>query len=191
MYADMNGESAQPTANSRGKRLLIGLTWGLIQLVILCALFFAGGVAAGYLAIDVFSGRGTNTMVPAGFAVGVIAALVVNHSARIWLQRLRLRGLRVHGVAVEAEVVDLDREYTASTRGPGSTKYSALVRWTDPATGVSCQGEHRYRFSGQGSRRLETACAHGAKVPVYYPPGRPSRFIIDIPFAPSMADFFL
>lgn len=190
----MNGEPSQTAANSRRRRLLIGLAWALIQLVILCALLFAGGVAAGYLAIDVFSGHGVNgvsSAVPIGFAAGAITALVVNHSARIWLQRLRLRGLRAQGVAVPAEVVDLGRKYTASTRGPGSTRYIALVRWTDPATGVSWQGERRYRFSGRGSRRLEAACANGAKVPVYYPPGRPSRFIIDIPFAPTMADFFL
>lgn len=187
----MNGEPAQPTANSRRKRLLIGLAWSLIQLMILFALLFAGGVAAGYLAIDVFSGHGANSTALIGIAVGVIAALVVNHKARIWLQCSRLRGLRVQGVAVEAKVVDLDRKYAASSRGPGSTRYVALVRWTDPATGVSWQGERRYRFSGRGSNRLEAACADGAKVPVCYPPGRPSRFIIDIPFAPTMADFFL
>jgi hypothetical protein len=39
--------------------------------------------------------------------------------------------------------------------------------------------------------RLEAAFTYGAKVPVYYPPGRPSRFVIDVPFAPTMADFFL
>ena len=61
----------------------------------------------------------------------------------------------------------------------------------DPVTGVSWKGERRYRFWGRGSKRLEAAFAYGAKVPVYYPPGRPSRFIIDVPFAPTMADFFL
>jgi hypothetical protein len=41
----MNGEPAQPTANSPLKRVLIGLAWGLIQLMILSALFFWGMVA--------------------------------------------------------------------------------------------------------------------------------------------------
>jgi hypothetical protein len=187
----MNGEPAELAANSSGKRQLIGLVWGLTQLVILCVLFFAGGVAGGYLGTDVLSGHGTNGLVVTGFAVGVIAALAVNHNARIWLQRLRLRGLRARGVAVEAEVVNFNRSYTPSTRGPGSTRYVVLAGWTDPATGAGWQGERLYRFSGRGSRRLERACADGAKVPVYYPAGRPSRFIIDIPYAPTMADFFM
>jgi hypothetical protein len=187
----MHVEPARPTADSRRRRVLIGLAWGLVQLVILCALFFAGGVAAGYLELDVFSGRGANSLVLLGFAAGVAAALAVNHSARIWLQRWRLRRLRVHGVAVEAEVVHLGQHYTPASRGPGTTRYAVRVRWTDPVTGGGWQGERKYRFTGRGSRRLEAACTYGAKVPVYYPPGRPSRFIIDIPFAPTMADFFL
>jgi hypothetical protein len=187
----MNGEPAQIDADSGGKRLLIGLAWGLIQVAILFVLLFAGGVAAGYLATDVFGGHGVNSTVLIGIAVGVIAGLVVDHRARPWLQRFRLRGLRLHGVSVQAEVVRLDRQYAASGRGPGATRYVVHVRWQDPATGVASQGERRYRFSGRGSRRLQAACADGAKVPVYYPPGRPSRFIIDIPFAPTMADFFL
>lgn len=187
----MNGEPAELTANSSGKRQLIGLAWGLTQLVILAVLFLAGGVAGGFLATDVFSGHGANGLVLTGFGAGVIAALAVNHNARIWLQRLRLRRLRTRGVAVQAEVLDLSRRYTPSTRGPGSTRYMVRAGWTDPATGVSWQGERVFRFSGWGSRRLERACADGAKVPVYYPPGRPSRFIIDIPFAPTMADFFM
>lgn len=187
----MSGEPAQPTANSRPKRVLIGLAWGLIQLVILAVLFFAGMLAAGYLSIDAFGGRGTNALVETGFTAGIVAAVVVNHSARSWLQRWRLRGLRFRGVAVKAEVVDLGRQYTASTRGPGTTRYKVLVRWREPVTGVSWQGERRYRLWGRGSRRLEAACADGARIQLYYPPGRPSRFIIDIPFAPTMADFFL
>jgi hypothetical protein len=45
----MNGEPVQTAANSRGRRVLIGLAWGLVQLAILFALLFAGGVTAGYL----------------------------------------------------------------------------------------------------------------------------------------------
>ncbi|HLH58664.1 MAG TPA: hypothetical protein VKV33_05865 [Streptosporangiaceae bacterium] len=187
----MKTESAWSAASSRRNRLLIGLAWGLIQLVIMAALFLGGGVVAGYLALDVFSGRGANSIALIGFAVGVAAAVTVNHRARIWLQRLRLRGLRIRGVAVEAEVGFLGYEYTASSRGPGRARYVARVSWTDPATGVRWKGERWYRCWGRGSKGLEAAFAHGAKVPVYYPPGRPSRFLIDVPFAPTMADFFL
>lgn len=187
----MKTEPAQPLANSRLRRLLISLAWGLIQLVILFGLLFGGGVLAGYLALDVFSGHGANSIALLGLAAGVAAALAVNHSARMWLQRLRLRRLRVRGVAAEAEVGLLGYQYSASSRGPGRASYTARVGWTDPATGARWKGERRYHFWGRESKRLEAVFTYGARVPVYYPPGRPSRFIIDVPFAPAMADFFL
>jgi hypothetical protein len=187
----MKAEPAHATADSRRNRLLTCLVWCLIQAVITVVLMFATAVAAGYLALDVFSGHGISSMVPAGLLAGAIAALAVNHNARTWLQRLRLRGLRVRGVAVEAQAGLLGYQYTPSSRGPGTARYIARVSWTDPVTGVSWKGERRYRFWGRGSKRLEAAFAYGAKVPVYYPPGRPSRFIIDVPFASTMADFFL
>lgn len=187
----MDVDAARPIVDSERKRVLIGLAWDLTQLALGVVLFFAGGVAAALLAVYVFSGHGIGLIVPVGFGTGVAIALVVNRSARIWLQRLRLRGLRAGGVTVKAEVTNLDREHTSAGRRPGSTRYTVLVRWTDPATGRGCQGERRYRFTGKGSSGLESACAHGARVSVLYPPGRPSRFIIDIPFTPTMPDFFL
>lgn len=183
---------AQPTAGSRRGRLLVGLAWGLIQVVIVCVLFFAGLLAAGYLSTDALSGRGANTLAPVGFCVGAGAGLWVNHRARNWLQRLRLRGLRTRGVVADAEVVKLGSEYTPNPTGAGfgTTRCTVLVSWRDPVTGSGWRGECRYRFWGR-SRRLELACPPGARVPVYYPAGRPSRFIIDIPFAPTMADVLL
>jgi hypothetical protein len=187
----VRSETIRLAATSRRHRLLIGLAWGLAQLVILAGLVFAGAVAAGYLAVDVFSSHGVDSIVPAGLGAGAIGALAVNHSARGWLQRLRLRGLRVRGVAVEARAGALGYSYAASGRGPGTVRYIARVSWTDPGTGVSWRGERRYRFWGDDSKPLEAAFAIGAKVRVYYPAGRPSRFVIDVPFAPTMADLFL
>lgn len=187
----MDVDAARPIVDSGRKRQLIGLAWDLTQLAIGVVLFFTGGVVAALLAVYVFSGHGIGLVVPVGFGLGVTVALVVNHGVPSWLQRLRLRGLRTGGVRVKAEVTDLDRKHTAAGLRPGSTRYTVLVRWTDPSTGRGCQGERRYRFMGKGSSGLESACAQRATVSVLYPPGRPSRFIIDIPFAPTMPDFFL
>lgn len=179
----------QQIAVSRGKRVLLGLAWGLVQLVIAAVLLFFGGVAGGELAVHVFAWHGVNTLVPLGFVAGVVVAMLINHSARGWVRRLRLRGLRRRGTAVDAEVVHLSRRYISNPRGgPGSTVYVVLVQWTEPVTGAGWRGERTYRFWGRGSRRFEAACADDAKVAVSYPPGRPSRFVIDVPFAPTMAD---
>lgn len=174
---------------SRGKRVLIGLAWGLGQLVILGVLFFCGLLAGGLLGVYVFGSQDVSGLVDLGFVAGIVAAIAVNHSARIWLQRLRLRGLRRRGTAVDATVVSLNGHYTSNPRGgPGNTYCTVLVGWTDPVTGASWKGERLYRFWGSAPRGFRAACADGAKVGVYYPPGRPSRFVIDIPFAPTMAD---
>jgi hypothetical protein len=118
---------------------------------------------------------------------GIAAALVASHRARGWLMRLRLRGLRVRGVQANAVVVTCDWDMS-SGRGLAIARYTVLVRWVDPAAGVPRQGSRRYHFVGLGSPGFEAACPHGAIVPVLYPPSRPSRFIIDVPFAPVMAD---
>jgi len=35
---------------------------------------------------------------------------------------------------------------------------------------------------------MEAACARGKQVGLYFPANHPARFVIDIPFAPTMAD---
>lgn len=174
-----------PITDSVGRRVLVNLTWGLIQLMILATLFFAGGLMTAFV-----SGPAVNTAVPLGLIAGAIAGIAVNHKGRSWLQRLRLRGLRVHGVAVEAEVIDRDYTHTYAGHGVTVSNYIVVVRWTDPVTGRICQGKRQYHFLGLDSPGLESACAHGARVPVYYPAGRPSRFVIDIPYIPTMTDCF-
>lgn len=179
----------QQIAVSRGRRVLISLAWGLVQLVITATLFFFGGVAGGGLAVHVFDWRGLDTLLPLGFVAGVVIALWINHSARGWVRRLRLLGLRRQGTAVDATVLYLIGHYISNPRaGPGIDTYVLAAQWTDPVTGATWEGQRTYRFRGRAPRRFKAACADGAKVGVYYPPGRPSRFVIDIPFAPTMAD---
>jgi hypothetical protein len=178
---------AQPVKDPRARRLLIGLTWVLLRVGILIALFRAGAMLAVLLVTGVFGGHGAGPAAAVGMLGGIAVALVASHRARDWLMRLRLRRLRVTGVTAKAVVVTRDWDMS-STCGLTIAKYTVLVRWMDPATGVSWQGNRRYYFVGLGSQRFEAACSHGAIVAVLYPPNRPSSFIIDVPFAPVMAD---
>ena len=182
-------ETAHAAVISVSRRVLIGLLWGLVQAVAVFVLLFAGGVAAAYLDESAAAGLPvSSSAVLVGLAAGVAAGLFVNHKARIWLQEFRLRRLRGGGVSVQATVRRLDRQYIPYKIG--TTRYVVHVQWQDPATGDRWQGERRYRFSGRGSRRLEASCARGERVGLYYPEHRLSRFVIDVPFAPTMADFF-
>jgi hypothetical protein len=183
----MPSTPARPVKDPRARRLLISLSWVILQAAILIALAYACAMTAALLAAGAFGGHGTGPAVTVGMLGGITAALVVNHRARGWLTRLRLGRLRVKGVQAKAVVVKCDWDMSTG-RGVAIARYTVLVRWVDPATGVPWQGDRGYRFAGLGSRRFEAACAHGAVVPVYYPPNRPSRFIIDVPFAPVMAD---
>ncbi|MFY9934369.1 MAG: hypothetical protein WAK82_40820 [Streptosporangiaceae bacterium] len=173
------------------RRVLVGLLWGLIQAAIVLALLSAGGVAAAYLDRAI-TGRtpASPVIVLIGLAGGVAAGLSAGHKARTWLQEARLRRLRAAGVSVRATVDRLDRQCAVSGRGPGLISYVVYVHWQDPATGADCHGERRYRFSGHRSQRLEVLCGDRARVAVYYPARHLSRFVIDVPFAPTMADFF-
>lgn len=180
-------ESATAVVTPAGRRVLISLLWGLIQAATVFLVLFAGGVVAAYLDQGMADGRPvSSTAVLVGLAVGAAAGLFVNHKARIWLQEFRLRRLRADGVSVQAAVRRLDRQYIPYK--VGTTRYVAHVEWQDPATARRWQGERRYRFSGRGSRQLETICAPGEQVGLYYPAHRPARFVLDIPFAPAMAD---
>lgn len=180
-------ESAPAAVIPARRRVLIGLLWGLIQAAAVFVLLFAGAVAADFLNGSMAGGRPVSpSVVLTGLAAGVAAGLFVNHKARTWLQELRLRRLRGDGVSVQATVRGLDQMYVPYKIG--ATRYIAHVQWQDPATGAGWQGERRYRFFGRGSQRLEAICASGKSVSLYYPAHRPSRFIIDVPFAPTMAD---
>jgi hypothetical protein len=172
------------------RRVLVGLVWGLIQAVIVLALLAAGAVGAAYLdrAITGVS-PASPLIVLIGLVAGGAAGLSVGHKARSWLQEVRLRRFRDAGVSVRAIVDGLDRQCAVSGRR-GLTSYVVRVQWQDPGTGARCHGERRYRFAGHRSHRLESLCADRARVAVYYPARRPSRFVIDVPFAPTMADFF-
>jgi hypothetical protein len=51
--------------------------------------------------------------------------------------------------------------------------------------------ERRYRFRGRGDRAFEALTERGTEVNVHYPAGRAQRSVVDIPYAPTMADQFI
>jgi hypothetical protein len=170
-------------------RDVAGLAWGLAQAVILAALLVAGGLAGGLASLVVPSSVYALPVV-IGFAGGLVAGVVVNHSSRMWLLGLRLRRLRQRGQRVMATVEWVDRRLVANPRGPGTTIYTVFVHWSDPVDGTEHEYERQYRFWGTGSKRFETAVDE-PHLAVLYARAHPSRFVIDIPFAPTAADFVL
>lgn len=183
----MHGAEVQQVEESRARRVIITVAWPLLQFAILVALFYAGSLLTVVFVLAVSGGHGAGFAGPAGMLIGIAGAMAVNLRARHWLQRLRVRRLRAKGVTADGYVVKRDWDMSTG-RGVMITKYTVLVRWIDPATGVRWQGRRQYRFIGMGSRDFDAACGPGAKVPVRYPPGRPSRFVIDVAFAPVMPD---
>jgi hypothetical protein len=176
---------------SRGRvaaRLVVGTVWGLMQAVILGVLLVAGGLVGAIGSLVAPSAYGLPISI--GFAGGFVAGLVVNHYSRMWLLQIRLRLLRRRGQRAMASVLWVDELVGANPRGPGTITYTVFVRWQDPVTGVDHEYERQYRFWGTGSKHFE-AVLDQPRLPVLYAPSRPSRFVIDIPFAPTAADFIL
>jgi hypothetical protein len=181
-------EAAHAAIVPAARRLAIGLLWGAAQAVLLCGPLLAGGLAAAYLTQALTGRPASSTAALIGAAAGAGAGVLVCHKARAWLLEARLRRLRADGVSARGVVRRLDRQWSAGGRGGSMTRYAAHVQWRDPATGERWQGERRYRFYGRGSRQLEAVLAAGEQVELRYPAGRPQRFVIDVPFAPVMAD---
>ena len=180
------------------RRAITGLIWGLIQAVTVLAGVFAGGAAAAGLDQAATGRAAAPAAVLAGLATGAVAGLLTSGRARSWLQDLRLRRLRSAGsgaagsgaVSVRATIDRLDRPHRPARYGLRRGRYVVHLSWLDPAAGVGFRGERHYRVAGRHAQRLEALCAGRAQVAVYYPARRPSRFVIDVPFVPTMADFF-
>ncbi|HEY4022843.1 MAG TPA: DUF3592 domain-containing protein [Pseudonocardiaceae bacterium] len=177
---------------TRSQRAAITLIWALVQVIVFALLFFWCGVAGVYVSWDLlpylFHIGPDPYGVLIGFAVGTVAGIWVCHRARMWLLRLRLRRLRRSGIEATATVTRLAKDYQANPRGPGVTRYTVHLRWRDPQDGGSREQDRRYRFSGHGSPRFESTCAERTKVVVRYDHRHPDRFVLDIPFAPPMAE---
>jgi hypothetical protein len=175
----------------RGARFTIGLIWTVVMIVIVAGLISAGLILGGelYLRLHHFGGADQSWLAPVLGLVGALLGVSICHLARGWVQRLRLSRLQRTGVAASGHVLARLDEYISNTRGPGMTRYRVSVVWTDES-GPQI-GERRYRFWGRGNRAFEALTERGQEVQVRYPAGRPQRFIIEIPYAPTMADQFI
>jgi hypothetical protein len=178
----------------RGARLAIGLTWGLLVLAILGAATFAGMVAGAWLGFEVLprydGGHDVQWLLLVGAIAGVTAGLTIGHRGRGWVQAWRLRRMRRDGSPVPATVRRRDSRYVVNPRGGGVTVYQVRISWFDRLAGEQ-ERERRFKFYGRGDPAFEELVHPGAQLSICYPPGRPDRFIIDIPYAPTMADQFL
>jgi hypothetical protein len=186
---------AGPTAsapNRNGARFGIGLAWTIVMVLIVGVLVFAGLLLGAELLEWVHhrSDGDQSWLVPVGGLAGAVLGISVCHLARGWVQRLRLSRLRRAGVTATGRVIARLDEYTSNPRGPGMTVYRVSFAWTDDEAGPQ-MGERRYRFWGRGNQVFEGLTERGAEVQVRYQPGQPRRFIIEIPYAPTMADQFI
>lgn len=163
------------TTSRKVLRTALNTLWGLTMVVFLAACTFAGMLGGAYLGFDLLPGAGF--LLAVGAFTGVAVALVVSHKSRDWLMRARMRG----GVEARAEVVRCEGRYTVGGgSGPGNMLYTVYVR----VDGVT--RERQYRFYGHGPD-----FDLGRFVTVRYPEGKPHRFLIELPWAPMMVDFFI
>jgi hypothetical protein len=174
-------------------RLRISLLWLLVMLVVFAASVYGAALGGAYLGRHVLpqldGGRQVSAMPTIGAVLGALVAAIVCQRARSWLQRLRLWLLRGESISANATVVGLDSLYTKGSRGNGNTLHIVHVKWRD-ATGEHI-GERQYKFYNHGPADFLTRMQRGAHLPIRYHPARPHRFIIDIPYAPRMADNFI
>jgi hypothetical protein len=187
----------RPHARQQRARLWFNLGWGLVQVIVVFTLFCAGVLAGAYAGIHVIAAIFPST--PAdnpvddaadiGLVIGVISGLTINHNSRRWLHRWQRHRLRTRGVRVIASVTNLEHSVSYNPQGPNVCRYTLHLRWSDPQSQRTCQAETHYRFLGNKSARFESACT--ATVAVWCDPRRSKRFVVDIPFAPSMADLVL
>ncbi|BFU45649.1 hypothetical protein [Krasilnikovia sp. MM14-A1004] len=181
------------TRYRRLTRVGADLLWGVVMLTVLAATVLGGmlgGTALGYGLLPRYNGgHEIPWLLGVGACVGVVTGVVVCHRARGWVQRARMRMMRHRAVDAIADVVWCDYHYQVGTKGPGSSRYTVYLSWRDPDGQHT--GERRYRFIGRGRDDFAHLVRRGGKVPIRYPAGRPHRFVIDIPFAPTMADQFL
>jgi hypothetical protein len=189
-HTDQRRLTSRPTGRGRAwARFGIGALWGAVMLVFFATVVFTSMVGTAYLAEKALparlAGYHVDEIVEVAAVISGIAAVMVCRRARMWWLRARLRGLRRHGVHAMAKVTRRDLVHTVNPRGPNATTYTVSVHWQE-ATGERC-----YRFWAPGSADFLKRTESGRVVPVYYPPGRPHKFLIDIPYAPTIADFFL
>jgi hypothetical protein len=164
--------------------------WAAAQLPILLAVCLGvmtvAVVVGSQLWPRLFGEDVSHVAVPVGLLAGVGTATAVIYRARVWLHRMRLWRLRRWGARAVATAVWIEGDPTNPTALEG---YVVFVRWRDLAG--EHLGERCYRFWLGAPHGFLSRFAHGKPVVVRYPRAQPRRFVIDIPYAPSIADAFI
>jgi hypothetical protein len=173
----------------------LGLIWTVLMLVSLAATIFGGMLAGAWLGFDVAprydGGRTVPWLLLVGAVAGVASGLTIGHRGRGWVQAWRLHRMRrENSVTLTATVREATPKVIRNPRGGSVTVYSVWVSWRDPFAGEQ-NGMRQYKFTGRGSPDFEKRLHQGAQVPVVYPATHPNRFVIDVPYAPTMADQFI
>lgn len=174
-------------------RIGVGLLWCVVMLGVFAVAVFGAMAGATYLGHVLRPGldgdRDFGTIRTAAALAGIVAASVVCHLARGWVQQARLRQMRQHHTSATARVVWSQAQYSPGGKGPAHTLYTIYLSWQD--TAGEHTGERQYRFFNHGPDDFTARFAVGASLPIRYPVGRPQRFIIDTAYAPTMADLFI
>jgi hypothetical protein len=162
-------------------RTTVALVWCVVAVLLWLAVLTACALALaflGHLLGEAYEGM----FAFVGACGGLLLGVTVCQRASGWVQRYRMRRLRRRGTSAVARVERLDLRQTS---GRGATsRYTVRVRWD----GFS--GARTYRFDGHGKPEFAALTATGSTVTVRYPPGRPRRFVIDVPYAAGMVDQF-
>jgi hypothetical protein len=175
-----------PLSNPARSRTLVALVWAAVAALVWLAVLTAATLVTAYLGIVVIprydGGHPAGYLMFVGAAAGLIGGVWICRHASGWIQRLRLRRLRRRGTAVQARVDQLDVRVFGGRSA--WTRYVVRLGWD------GYRGIREYRFDGRGRPDFAAALAAGATVTVRYPPGRPHRFVIDVPYSASMVDQF-
>ncbi|MEV6844665.1 hypothetical protein [Actinoplanes sp. NPDC051411] len=156
---------------------------------------FGGMVAGAWLGYDVAprydGGHDVQWLLLVGAIAGVTAGLTIGHRGRGWVQAWRLHRMRRRDtVTVTATVRQATPRVIHNPRGGSVTVYWVRVGWRDPLAGDQ-SGLRQYKFYGRRAPAFEAQVHPGAQVPVVHPATHPNRFVIDVPYAPTMADQFI
>jgi Protein of unknown function (DUF3592) len=185
------------TMNHIGLRLWIGFACFLAQVLVGAIgwflIFLATGSFAWYVVDPALGPDSRSDPLAIAFLVSLGGAVMIAARTRPWAHRLRARRLRRSGSRVTALVTGIQVLVTPTRPGQlGMTSYVVDLRWADPATGAELTGQREYKFWGRPNPEFESVFTRaGSTVPVLFDPRKPARMVIDVPFTPSMADFFV
>jgi hypothetical protein len=163
------------------RRITVTLVWCVVALLLWLTVLTACTLTLAFLG-HLLGERYEGMSAFVGVCGGLVLGGVVCQRASGWVQWYRLRRLRSRGTSAVARV---ERQELRQTSGRGATsRYTVRVRWD------GFNGARTYRFDGKGNPAFAALTATDATVTVRYPPSRPRRFIIDLPYAASMVDQF-